>query len=92
MATQELPAQFALFRLITGYHLSCAVHVAVKLGLAGLLADGPRHYTDLAGATGTHASSLKRMPPAFSMTRRSARLFNTPAAECRGDGPCGRRY
>ncbi len=61
MATHELPPQAALFGLITGYHVSCAVHVAAKLGIADHLAGGPRHYADLAGATRTHASSLRRV-------------------------------
>jgi hypothetical protein len=51
----------ALFRMVTGYYVSQAVYVAAKLGIADLLADGPRHHGDLAKATGTHAPSLNRV-------------------------------
>jgi hypothetical protein len=47
--------------LITGYHLSCAVHLAAKLGLADLLAEGPRSSTELAGVAGTDVRSLTRV-------------------------------
>ena len=34
MSTQELPPPFALFRMITGYYVARAIHVAAKLGIA----------------------------------------------------------
>jgi hypothetical protein len=37
MSTQELPAPFALFRMVTGYYVSRAIYVAAKLGIADLL-------------------------------------------------------
>ncbi len=50
-----------LRRMIVGYRLSQALHVAAKLGIADLLADGPRHAEELAGVTGSHPSSLYRV-------------------------------
>jgi hypothetical protein len=38
--TQQLPPSMALFRLVTGYYPSRAIHVAAKLGIAGLLSHG----------------------------------------------------
>ncbi len=61
MSTQELPPPFALFRMITGYYVARAIHVAARLGIADLLADGPRRHDELAEATGTHAPSLNRV-------------------------------
>jgi len=56
-----LPPQVALYQLATGHYLSNALCLAVKLGIAELLADGPRHATELAEATATHAPSLSRV-------------------------------
>ena len=53
--------QWTLHRLVTGHYLSRAIYVAAKLGIADLLNDGPRHITDLALATETHAPSLHRL-------------------------------
>jgi hypothetical protein len=61
MSTQEPPPPFALFRMVTGYYVSRAIHVAAKLGIADLLAAGPRDHGELAEATGTHADSLRRV-------------------------------
>ena len=61
MAPQELPPPLALLRMATGYYVSCAIHVAAKLGIADLMSEGPRHYRELAAATGTHAPSLHRV-------------------------------
>jgi hypothetical protein len=51
----------ALRRLIVGYRLSLALHVAAKLGLADLLEDGPRSVEELARAAGAHPPSLYRV-------------------------------
>src|SRR5262245_43844116 len=59
--TTEVPPPIALFRMVTGYYLSRAVHLAATLGLADLLAAGPRTADELASATQTHASSLARV-------------------------------
>jgi methyltransferase family protein len=57
----ELPPQIVLYHLATGHYLSHALQLAVKLGIADLLQDGPRQATELAQATGTHAPSLNRV-------------------------------
>jgi SAM-dependent methyltransferase len=57
----ELPPQAALYHLATGHYLSHALCLAVKLDIAELLKDGPRHIKDLAAATGTHAPALNRV-------------------------------
>jgi hypothetical protein len=51
----------ALLRLATGHEAAQTVIVAARLGLADLLADGPRDAAGLAAATGAHASSLHRL-------------------------------
>jgi O-methyltransferase domain/Dimerisation domain len=51
----------ALMRLINGYQVSQAIHVAATLGIADELADGPRAVGDLASVTATHAGSLHRL-------------------------------
>jgi predicted Rossmann fold nucleotide-binding protein DprA/Smf involved in DNA uptake len=58
--TQPTP-QDQLARMITGYWISQAIYVAAKLGIADLLADGPKTADELARATGTHARSLYRL-------------------------------
>ena len=50
-----------LYQLSIGHYVSRALHVAAHLGLADQLAAGPRSADDLAAATGTHPSSLKRV-------------------------------
>jgi hypothetical protein len=42
---QQLPPPIALFRMITGYYVSRAIHVVAKLGIADLLSQGPRGVT-----------------------------------------------
>ena len=49
-----------VMRLINGYQVSQALHVVAVLGIADLLATGPRSSDDLAQATGTDAGSLYR--------------------------------
>ncbi len=51
----------ALRRLVNGYQVTQAIHVAAALGIADLLRDGPRDGEDLARATETHAPSLGRV-------------------------------
>src|ERR1700694_2487134 len=50
-----------LIRLFRGYWLSRAIYVAAELGIADLLADGPRTVDDLAATTSTHPPSLYRV-------------------------------
>lgn len=50
-----------LLHLATGFHVARALYVAAKLGVADLLADGPKSAAELAAATGMHAASLERV-------------------------------
>jgi len=56
-----LPPQAVLYQLAIGHYFSHALHLATMLGVAELLKDGPRHFTDIAEATATHAPSLNRV-------------------------------
>jgi DNA-binding transcriptional ArsR family regulator len=53
--------QTQLNRLLWSYRISQAIHVAAVLGIADLLADGPRSAAELAEATGTHPDTLYRL-------------------------------
>lgn len=56
------PEDFAqIFRLIGGYRISQALHVAVELGIPDLLSAGPQQCGDLAVTTKTHAATLYRL-------------------------------
>ncbi len=50
-----------LGRLIVGFQVSQAIHVVATLGVADLLADGPRTSDELAAATDSDAGSLYRL-------------------------------
>lgn len=53
--------QEAIFHLALGYLPSRGLHVAVDLGIADLLKDGPKSIAELAHATGAHQQSLYRL-------------------------------
>ena len=61
-----LPLDKILLQMGTGYWVSMSIHVAAKLGIADLLAAGPRPVAEMARATGTHAFSLYRLLRALS--------------------------
>jgi hypothetical protein len=61
MSASELPGRDALLRMTNGFQVSQAIHVAATLGIADLLADGPRGADELAEAAGAHAASLYRL-------------------------------
>ena len=50
-----------LMRLINGYQVSQALHVAATLGVADQLKDGPKSYDAVAQAYGVHPTSLYRL-------------------------------
>lgn len=54
-------ARAAMLGLITAYRQSACVFVAAELGLADLLAQGPRDTAELAAATGADQGSLRRL-------------------------------
>src|SRR5262249_16943872 len=81
----------------TGYWVSQALYVAAKVGVADLLADGPRPVEELATATQTDAPSLRRVlralasvgvfteasPGTFALTPLAALLrTGTPDSMC----------
>lgn len=55
------PPGLAIRRLIDGFQVSQAIHVAVVLGVPDLLAQGARPCDDLAAATQSHAPTLYRL-------------------------------
>jgi hypothetical protein len=66
MTADDLTPSAALRELVNGYRVSQAIHVAATLGLADLLADGPRTSDELAAETETHAPSLYRLMRALA--------------------------
>lgn len=59
--TGAVPPPATLLQMMTGYWVSQALYVAAKLGVADLLAAGPRPVEELAAATQTDAPSLRRV-------------------------------
>jgi hypothetical protein len=86
-------AQASLMRLATGYRLSQMLRVAARLGIADLLADGPKTCDQLARLSGTHATSLYRALRAlagagvFSQQADGRFALNAPAELLRSDVP-----
>ncbi|MEA2526694.1 MAG: hypothetical protein QOF73_3921 [Thermomicrobiales bacterium] len=61
MAGLDRDARTQLRTMIDGYQVSQAIAVAATLGIADLLADGPRGVEEVARATGAHPRSLLRL-------------------------------
>ena len=82
-----------LARLINGYQVSQAIHVAATLGIADLIGDGVRSSDDLATETGSDPGALYRLLRALAslgvLTEQDGRAFElTPVGEClRSDAP-----
>jgi hypothetical protein len=60
MADAE-PSSAVLLRMINGYQVSQAIHVAAALGMAEQLAGGSRTVDEVASATATDAGALRRL-------------------------------
>ena len=82
-----------LMQIADGFLLSSCLHVATKLKIADLVADGPRPVEALAAATGSNADGLYRVLRAlvsvgiFSESQPRT-IALSPAAELlRSDGP-----
>lgn len=58
---EERAAAAAVLGMIGGIHISRAVYVAAELGIADILASGPRTAAQLSEATRTHQPSLYRV-------------------------------
>lgn len=56
-----VPPPVTLLQMMTGYWVSQALYVAAKMGVADLVAEGPRPVEELAAATQTDAPSLRRV-------------------------------
>jgi len=61
-----VPPREAMLGLLSGYWFSATLHVAARLGIADLVARGPRTSAQLARATGTHEPSLRRLLTALA--------------------------
>ncbi|HEX5502372.1 MAG TPA: methyltransferase [Thermomicrobiales bacterium] len=87
------PASLTMKRLVDGYRISQAIRVAVTLGLADHLRDGPRGADDLAAATETHPPALYRLLRALASVgvfreEGDRRFALTPLGDClRADAP-----
>ena len=55
------PPAARMIQILGGFWVARALHAVAKLGIADLLADGPKSVEQLAAATGTHAPSLYRL-------------------------------
>jgi len=82
-----LPPQLLLYQMAIGHYVSHALHVAVKLGIADQLKDGPRDAGELARATTTHAPSLARVLRLLASVgvfeeREDGRFALTSIGEC----------
>jgi hypothetical protein len=80
-------------RMVGGFQIAQAIHVAAVLGIADLLKDGPRSCEALAGQTETNAEGLYRLLRALASVEvfreGPNRTFSlSPLSEClRADSP-----
>ncbi|MDM8540053.1 methyltransferase [Desulfococcaceae bacterium HSG9] len=87
MKPNEMPPQAQLMQFIIGKWISKPVYAAAELGIADMLAEGPKSIDELALESRSHAPSLYRMMRAlasvgiFSETE-GKRFDLTPMAEC----------
>jgi O-methyltransferase domain len=61
LTTAQAEAATKLLELISIRRISESIYVAAALGIADLLAEGPKRAEELAEATGTQAASLRRV-------------------------------
>jgi ubiquinone/menaquinone biosynthesis C-methylase UbiE len=91
------PPEAVLTQMITGSLGSQAIYVAAKLGIADLLADGPKNVAELAAAADADAPSLYRVLRALAsfgvFVERDDQTFelNATAELLRSDSPCSLR-
>ena len=90
---QGLPPDTQILQMVSGAFVSAAVYSAAKLGIADLLANGPRPTSALATATATHERSLYRLLRSLAsvgvFTEVETNTFaNSPLSETlRADAP-----
>jgi hypothetical protein len=93
MSHAELPPPVAMTQMITGgVWITKSLYIAAKLGLADLLAQGPRTSAELAEAAGAHAPSLHRVLRALASVGvfaedETGRFHLTPLAATLQSGP-----
>lgn len=93
----RLPAHQRLLLFVEGGRVARMICVLAELGIADLLADGPRTAADLAGEVGADAGALYRIMRCTSTVgvfseRQDGRFTLTPMAEAlREGGPVSRR-
>jgi hypothetical protein len=83
-----------LLQMMNGYRVMQALYAAAALGLADLLAEGPRHSDDLAQAAAAHPPSLRRLLRALASLEVVAettggRFALTPLGACLRSGVPG---
>ncbi len=61
MTHEDPDSATTIRRMLEGYQVSQAIHVAATLGIADLIAEGSRTSDELAAATGTHQPTLYRL-------------------------------
>ena len=66
MKPNELPPPAQLMKFIVGRWISKPIYVAAELGIADILAKGPKSIEELAQASQSHAPSLYRMMRALA--------------------------
>ena len=74
-------------KLVNGFRVSQAIHVAATLGIADLLKEGGRSSNDLAAATNSHPGTLYRLLRALA----AAGLFHEHGDRAFALTPLGER-
>ncbi|HXJ33096.1 MAG TPA: methyltransferase [Candidatus Eisenbacteria bacterium] len=62
-----IPLPFQISRMVTSYWVPQALHVAAELGVADVLADGPKQSADVARAVGANPGALHRLLRALTV-------------------------
>jgi hypothetical protein len=88
---QGIDPHRAMMQMIAAKWTSAPVYVAARLGIADILAGGPKHVEDIAREAGAHAPYLYRIMRALASVgvfeEQNDRIFGlTPLAECLKDG------
>lgn len=92
MSTHPLPPPAQIMQIAASKMITKPLYLAAKLGIADLLAGGPKHVDELAASAGAHAPSLYRMLRTLAsvgvFTEVGERRFAlTPTAELLKSGP-----
>lgn len=92
MSNDDVNLRDVMMRMTDGFQVSAAIHVVATLGIADLLANGPRTIDDLAHASDCHVSALDRILRALAsvgvFTNTEGCFALTPLAQyLRSDHP-----